>query len=217
VNEAEAIARALQESSGEEDDQRVLARLKESPDVASVLEELACDSHLEVRGWVPEATRALLGRDAIPLIQRLAEDRDPDIRGLAVDALEAIDPKLLRSLSTSLRKRLRSKDESEVLATAWRVAQAGDFDGVPAIEAFRDRNDLGWWQHKAATVVLLAMQDPAEVPRRIRAHDHDHMGWLSYAATWIDEPDRRPALEFCRDNGPDEGCRTLCAWALKDH
>ena len=151
------------------------------------------------------------------MIRRLAEDRDPDIRGLAIDALESIDPKQLQSLSTSLRKRLRSEDDWEVLATAWRVARAGDMDAVPAIEAFRDRNDPGWWQHKAAAVVLLAMRDPAEIPRRIRAHDHDHMSWLSYAATWIDEPDGRPALEFCRDNGPDEECRTRCAWALENY
>jgi HEAT repeat protein len=216
MTEAASIALALQDSGGEEDDQRITASLRGSPNVEAVLNELARHRDLEVRGWVPEAARALLGREAIPLILSLAKDRDADIRDLALKALEAIDPELLRPLRTSLVKRLRSKDDSEVLAAAWRVAQMGAMEGISAIEAFRDRHDPRWWQHKAATVVLLAMQEPAEVPRRIRAHDHDHMGWLSYAATWLAEPDGRPALEFCRDNGPDEECRTQCAWAL-DH
>lgn len=216
MNDATSIARALQHSGGEDDDQRIIAELGASPNAEAALNELARHSDLEVRGWVPEAARVVLGRDAIPLIQSLAEDRDAGIRDLALQTLEAIDPKLLRSLRTSLVKRLHSNDDGEVLATAWRVAQIGDMEGIPAIEAFRDRNDPGWWQHKAATVVLLAMQDAAEVPRRIRAHDHDHMTWLSYAATWLDESDGRPALEYCRDNAPDEECRSVCAWAL-DH
>jgi HEAT repeat protein len=215
--EAEAIAAALQESSGDDDDRKVLERVRESPNVEAILEELARDRDLEVRGWVPEAARELLGRAGIPLIKTLAEDRNADIRGLAVDALETIDPALLVTLQTSLRKRLRSTDDSEVLATAWRLARAGDLEAIPAIEEWASRFNPNWWQQKAATVIVLGMKDPAEIARRIRAHDHDRMGWLSYAATWVNDPDARPALESCRDSAPDEECRRQCAHAIENY
>ena len=177
---------------------------------------MAVDANPEVRGWVPKTARRVLGKAAVPLIQKLTNDADPDTRGMAVDELERIDPEFLRGLSPSLRKRLESSDDGEAISSAWRLAKQHDVAAVPAIDAFRTRFEPSWWQYKAASTILLAIQDPREIARRIRDHDHEHMMWLSYAATWVDEPEARKALQECAANAPDDHCRTVCTFSLEN-
>lgn len=213
--DAAEITRKLQRSLGDEDDAQVLEKLRRAPNAKELLEELARSRDPEIRGWVPTAARQILGAASEPLIRQMAADRDAGIRDMAVDALESLDPDLLKSLVPSLRERLESSDDGEVLSSAWRLVKLRDIDAASQIEKFRDRFDPSWWQSKAASVILLALRSPEEIPKRIRAHDHDHMTWLSYAATLMDVPDARAAVEDCKVNAPDEDCRTACAHSIE--
>jgi HEAT repeat protein len=217
MTDAATIASKLQRSLGDEDDASVVEELQRAPNAKEILEELAKSPDLEGRGWVPTAARRVLGDAGEPLIRQMTDDPDPDVRGIAVDALASLDRRHLTSLIPSLRQRLESSDDSEVISTAWRLVRLGDVDAVDQIEEFRERFDPSWWQYKAATVIVLALRTPQEVPSQIRAHDHDHMPWLSYAATLIDVPGAMAAVEDCKTSSPDEDCRRACAHAIDLH
>ena len=58
MSEAASIARALQSSSDEEDDDLILAKLRGSPNIEAVLDELAHHPDLEIRGWGTKGRRA---------------------------------------------------------------------------------------------------------------------------------------------------------------
>ena len=209
-----AIARVLQRSVSDADYGAVVDFLRADPDAQAILEELSTDRDLEVRGWVPGAAGQILGEAAIPLIRRMMRDRDTDIQGLAMDALEAIDPTLLDAILPELRRKVRSGNYSEVVSAAWRLAERGDVETIGLLEAFRDRHESWLAECKAATVILLVLTAPDEVALRIRAHDHDHMTWLTYGAVIVRTAEAIDALEDCRANAPDERCRRLCEFAL---
>ncbi len=209
-----AIARMLQHSLTDADDAAVVEVLRADSNAQAILEELSTDRDLEVRGWVPGAAGQILGEAAIPLIRRMMRDRDTDIRGLAMDALEAIDPTLLDAILPELRRKVRSGNSSEVVSAAWRLAERGDVETIGLLKAFRDRHESWLAEYKAATVILLVLTAPDEVARRIRSHDHDHMTWLTYAAVTVGTAEATDALEDCRANAPDERCRRLCEFAL---
>jgi hypothetical protein len=211
---ATVIARKVHGSLSDEDDEAVLAELRSRPDAESILQELSRSSDLEVRGWVPGAAREVLGERSVPLVMRMTNDRDADIRDLALQALEAIDPELLDPLIKRLRRNLASKDDNRVFSTAWRLAERGDLASIGPIQAWQDRYEPWMWQHKVASVILLVLKSPDEVAVRIRDHDHDRMTWLSYAAIVVNTSDSRDALTECSVSAPDEDCRRMCAYTL---
>lgn len=212
---AARVVRSLRGSLGDADDAVVLAEVRDQPDPAAILEELSRHDDLEVRGWVPGAAADILGHDGVPLIKRLTHDRDADIRDLAYQALERIDPKLLDPLLRTFRRRLSSRDPDEVIRSGWTLAARGDTDAIPALEAFRDRYEPWEAYHKMAAVILLVLTAPEEVARLIRAHDHERVGWLAYAATKVADPEAIAALRECSESAPDDECRKACSWGLE--
>lgn len=209
------LAQELHAAVDDVDYEAVVDRLRGDLAAEEKLGALARSRDVEVRGFVPQAARKILGRNGIPLLMRLLKDRDPDIRGMALDELEQLDPALLVPIVPRLRRQLASKDDYEVLSTAWTLVRLGDVTSIGPLEAFRDRHESWTWQAKAATVLLLALTSPKEIVERIRAHDHDHMTWLSYAATLIDVPGALDEVRRCAEQGPDKDCRTSCSSALK--
>jgi hypothetical protein len=215
--DARSISNALAAATSQTDDDAILEKLRADPQAAVILEQLSRDRDLEIRGWVPEAARRILGTDALPLLLRLFRDRDPDIRGLALAAIEALDPALVESLLVELRRRLSSKDRDEVIAIAWRLAARSDQASIPLIEAFRDRHEPWEGNHKVASVILLLMSAPEEIRKRIDAHDHDHMLWLPYAAILSGRREALEAVWRCAAAGPDDVCRRFCRYSLEKY
>jgi HEAT repeat protein len=213
--DSRAIARLVSEAVTDEDEAKAIAALRSSSDAEVILETLSRDRDLEVRGWIPGAAHAVLGDAAIPLIKRMLRDSDADIRGLALDELERIDPALLEPILPMLRKNLASQNEYEVLQVGWRLVERGDVEAIAPLKAFRDRYEAWMWEYKAATVLLLALTAPDEVIPRIREHDHDHMTWLAYAAVLQGTPDAYAALLGCSTDCPDDDCRRMCAFTLE--
>jgi YD repeat-containing protein len=195
---------------------RTTEAVRADPRAPEVLAALARVRDPEIRGFVPRAARVIMGRDAVPLLRRLVDDPDPDIRGMALHELEALDPALLAPLIAKLHQRVaRSSDADEVQATGWTLVRLRDLDAIPLLEAHRARHEPWTWQAKAAEVQVLALRDPAAVIERIRDHDHDRMFWLAYAATIIGTLEAIDAVRACARHAPDEDCRRDCTYVLK--
>jgi HEAT repeat protein len=208
------IARELQAGQTDATDAAIVGALRADANAETILQELAQNPDLEVRGWVPSAARRILGSRAVPLLERMTRDSDVDIRGLALDALEDLDPRLLDPFVGQLHRALQSKDDAEVIAAAWKLVARGDQQAAEPIAVFRDRYEPWMWQHKAAEVMLLALASPEEIPRRIREHDHEHMTWLANAAIVVATPEGFSALRACSESSFDESCRNVCTHAL---
>jgi hypothetical protein len=191
-----------------------VGRLRADPRTPGALELLARSAARDVRGAVPSIAHELLGEAALPIVKMLLDDRDPDNRGTALSVLAEIDPSELTPLLPKLHRRLRTAGDYEVLATAWQLARAKDILAVPFLEKYRDRHADNTWQHKAIDVVIQLLVDPASIAARIVGHDHDHMGWLSNAATVLGTDEAFAALRAAKTSAPDERCRMLCDQAL---
>jgi HEAT repeat protein len=195
----------------------LLSTLRADPSGARrVLAHLSNDSRAEVRGWVPFAARTLLGREAVPYLVKLAQDRDPDVSNVALQDLLDVEPEAARTLIKAIRKKLLSNDPQESIFAMWTLVQLGDRDSIDTIRHLSDRSEFPF-QRRTAQVVLLALEGEVdEILRRIREHDHEHMQALAYAALLVGGHDGFEAVKQCAENAPDPECRHYCEWNLGD-
>ena len=192
-------------------------RLGREANPHQVLSQLSKSKNVDVRGWVVVAAREVLGANATSLLIAMLDDRDPDIRVMAMSSIEDAYPTALAPFVNRLRRRLRSSNPYEVLATSWTLARLRDRDSVPLVQEYRDGFDDWQWQHKAADVVLQYMTDPDEVIRGIRDHDHERMTWLVYAAALIGTPAAIEALHECSTRSLDPACQGKCVYSLEHY
>ena len=211
---AEEIEIAISRATTAADMERIRAALLGNPETRRVLDALSRSSDLDVRSWVPDAARVLLGRDAVPLLLQMSRDSDADVRSLAIDALEALDPAEVCALQSQLLTVVRRGDDSEALSAAWRLAALRTEGTISALEDRRDVYPPSSWQHKSAEVVLLLVTDPGAIAGRIQAHDHEHMVWLAYAAAQLRTEAAIAALQEASVTAPDALCREVCSRGL---
>lgn len=205
------LARLVLDGSDEVLSARVeeLGRLPRS-EVMELLAELARHRSPLVRGWVSGTAKTLLGRDAVPILLKLAQDRDGDVRDIAVSDLMAVDPTAVRALIPALRRQLRSSDYYGPVAAAWRLAELGDTASADAIAVLADDERQDPWKRLAASaVVTLLRSGPEGVIERIHKHDHPAMQWLVQAAEIAATEGARQALAWLAYSAPDEECRRL--------
>jgi HEAT repeat protein len=212
--ELEELEASIAAAEGATARNSLIERLRVAPQPRVLIQKLSRSDSADVRGWVAAAAPELLGSQAVPLLTALLDDPEADIRVMALSAIDEIDPAAVPRLARRLRPRLKSANPYEALATSWMLARIGDRESVPLLEAYRDGFDADLWQHKAADVVLLYMNEPDTVLDRIRGHDHDRMGWLAYAARLIGTREALAALRDCATSAADERCRSICASRL---
>lgn len=190
-NEVEAWARRVQAYDGADAYRDILAELRSDRAYAAALfDRLAEHRDPIVRAWAGTAAREIYGRDGVPLLLRLTEDRDADVRDSARQDLVEIDPEFIRQMLPSLRHVLqRGKDPfGEDKAAMWRVARLRDPDSVQILRDYASRNDPRHYAHRMPSVLAAYIEDPASVAERIRRHDHDWMLWLVDAASLLPVP-----------------------------
>jgi hypothetical protein len=209
--DVEQIVDAVRGVSNEDRIQTILDVLARHPEEAqSLFGMLARDRDPVIRAWVPWAARRTLGASAVPIVKRLAGDRDSDVRDVAVEELLELDVGAARSLAPRLRQKLRSKEFYEPITAMWALAQLGDIASREAIGEVGSRATNALHRNTARVVGMLLSDDPEEVVRRVRAHDHTLMPWLAKGARLLRTEDARGALRSCAASAPDEECRRFC-------
>jgi HEAT repeat protein len=177
--------------------------------------ELARDRDPVVRAWVPWAAGRALGVEAVPIIKQLASDRDIDVRDVAVEELVGLDIEAARSLAPKLGRKLRSKDVYEPATARWALGAVRDVTAREAIQEAGDQATTAIGRNTARVVLMLLSDDPDEIVRRIRAHDHELMAWLTEGARLLGTADAIAALRECAAGAPDKECRGICEYALE--
>jgi HEAT repeat protein len=105
-------------------------------DVAAMLARLVCLEDANLRNGVLDALKRL-GADAMPAVDRLLADADPDVRLLSIDVLRAWPA---AAAAPRLRGILESETRVNVMGVALDVAAvAGDVSLLPALEAVKAR------------------------------------------------------------------------------
>ena len=186
--DVDSWARRVQAYEGADAYRDILAELRSDQAYAMALfDRLAEHRDPIVRAWAGTAAKEIYGRDSVPLLLRLTEDRDADVRDSAREDLIEIDPEFLRQMLPSLRRVLkRGKDPfGEDKAAMWRVARLRDAESVPILRDYASRNDPGHYAHRMPLVLAAYIEDPASVAERIKHHDHDWMFWLVDAASLL--------------------------------
>lgn len=205
--------------------EREVEALKTGQQMESLLEELTADpAHASrlfedllkrnrsfaVRSWVPWAARNTLGPEAVPLLLRLARDRDPDMRDIAIEELLEIDPQAARSLAPALRRKLQSREFFEPITAMWALAEIGDSSAREAILEAAANWDNARHRNTAEVATILLGDAPNEILDRMRAHDHRMMPWLAPAARVLGTEEAERVLGECAESAPDERCKRIC-------
>ena len=193
------------------------AELRAMPDGGvELLSALAEHSSEEVRVWAGSVARDELGRDAVPLLVKLASHRQTFTRDAAMQDLAAIDPELLRPFIPAMRRMLQRSRTlySEGGAAMWRLARLQDRESATTFRTYAARHDDRVYDHRMPMVLAAHLEDPDSIVRRIRAHDHEWMLWLAMAAATLALHGSREALEEGATSHPDPACRSICSREL---
>jgi hypothetical protein len=180
-----------------------------------VVIELAGDRRFFVRQWVALEVASLLGERAVPILLRLARDRNEDVRMDAVNELVALEPVAARQLAPALRRRLRSRDIYEPIVAMRALMVLGDAADAAEMRAAAEVSEYPFHGLVAGAYALALEGDDEELARRIEGHDHDAMPWLTVAARHRATPLIREALARCAERAGDE-CANACAETLAE-
>jgi hypothetical protein len=208
-HEVEAWASRVQAYEGATAYRRILTELSVDRDyAAALLERLADHRDPIVRSWAGTAAMEILGRGAVPLLFRLTNDRDGDVRDGAREDLIAIDPDFVQQMLPSLRQVLkRGKDPfGEDKAAMWRLARLRDPESVSILREYASRNDPRDYAYRMPLVLADYIEDPTSIARRIRDHDHEWMFWLVDAASLLPVPDSAGSFAAARGLPVDRAC-----------
>ncbi len=206
---SEALAQAIQRDTPSVDLIRILGA---SPDGGKkLLDKLSRHRDPVVRSWVPEVARTLLGISAVPLLMRIAsEDRDIDVRDVAIGQLLEADIGAARSLIPLYRRNLQSSDRFGPVAAMWALAAVGDRDAVDLIHAKIAGRQPDALDRMNGEVVILLLTNPSEILRRLKEHDHERMLLLAKAAGLMGTEEATAALRSCLDGSFDTRCQDYC-------
>jgi hypothetical protein len=209
---AQALAAALEEGGPEGPELATgVERLRaDRGRAALVLDELSRHSSAEVRAWVPQAARELLGSGGTRLLLGMTRDADPAVRDAAVDELVALDPEAARKVVPDLRRRLHSASAHERVTAMWTLAELDDRRSLEIVAGLAEGSEHAFERRAAEAVTLLLGDGRAEIVRRLRAHDHELVPALAAAARIAGDEEARAALGECARSAPDEACREAC-------
>ncbi len=211
-NEVDAWARRVQTYRDAEAYRDILAELsRDQAHAMALFDHLVQHRDPIVRAWAGTAAKELYGRGSAPLLLRLTEDREADVRDSAREDLVEIDPEFSRQMLPSLRRVLkRGKDPfGEDKAAMWRVARLRDPESAQILRDYASRKDSRHYAHRMPMVLAAYIEDPALVAERIRAHDHDWMFWLVEAASLLPVPGSAEALAAALALPVDPDCAEI--------
>ena len=213
---ASDVAAEIQSDDGP-DAEELLNALRSSPlEGRRILQELAAHQDPVVRAWSTwAASRSLPKEDAVRIALRLAKDTDPDVSDVAVEEIVALDRQAAATLAEAFRRKLESKEFYEPITAMWALAAIRDKDSVQAIQKSAARWNNALHRNTAAVVSLLLEDQGDELIRRVRAHDHELMPWLSKGLRLLGTKEAKAALETCSHEAPDAECRRYCLEELE--
>ncbi len=180
------------------------------------LQELSAWPGNAVRAWVAASAGAIIGRDALPILEALLGDPDPTVQQIALASVLSLDRESLRRHLPELRSRLRSgynrkSPSGGLLQIVWAILRLQDGDSLPDLRILSKRSDVPeWLQRNAEIAIEYLEQGPQAVFERIRSHDHNNVLFSCRLAWRIGSKDAQAALSQCADEAPDDDCRQTC-------
>jgi hypothetical protein len=206
------LAQALQHEVGP-DAGALEMELLAAPDRDAILDGLSRHRSPLVRGWTSGIARKLRDDRYLPLMRRLASDRDPDVRNIAFQDIAAQWPSELASLLPRLRTEL---DGANAVQALWMIAEVRDAESRVAVEHVTlDGTRIPYVRSLAGVVLSVLDGDLTTILSRISGHDHDSMHWLVQAAGMLDTRRAEQTLRDFIDRAPDSSCRHYCEMALR--
>jgi HEAT repeat protein len=214
MDEVEILQWLRDERPGNLED--VIASLRARPEreAESVLRRLSGHSDPVIRAWAASAAARAIPTRAYVLLEPLLDDRDPDVRSVAVEELRRVDPSTLERQLPRLLAKLHSEDIFEPVTALWTLAQLRAEDARADIQQIVEEPYEPFHARIAEIVLAVIDGDDEAIAARIAAHDHDAVPWLAHAGRMLGSQSVRRALEELERSAPDEECRRFCQRAL---
>jgi HEAT repeat protein len=218
MNERELIEWLRADKSGDADLETVLAGLRElpEPEAAELLSTLARNRSPVIRAWAATAAVRAVPGNARELVERLLDDRDPDVRLVALEELRRLDLSLVRKQLPRLVRQLESPDIWEPVSALWALADLRATDARASVERVIEQPAEPFHARVAQIVLAVIDGDEEGIATEIEQHDHIAMPWLARAASILATRKLRAVVEQAAAAAPDEECRAACALALEE-
>ena len=123
------------------------------------LQELSAWPGSSVRAWVAACAAAIIGGDALPILETLLGDPDPTVQQIALASVSSLDRESLRRHLPELRSRLRSgynrkSPSGGLLQILWAILRLQDRDSLPDLRILSKRNDVPEWLQRNAEIAI---------------------------------------------------------------
>ena len=216
--EIDRWAREIAKAESGPEYRALVDRLRRDP-VGSrpILEALITHRSDEVALWATNVLRKVFGAASAPTLTSLARTARGLRRIDAFQQLEAIDPELLRGLLPELRTTfLKSPNPTmDARLVMFQLARLRDRQSADIFRRVAAHQNRAWYAHGMPMVLADYIDDPDSLARRIVAHDHDRMTWLTTAAGVLDAPGAEAAMANLAAAAPDETCRREATHGLE--
>jgi hypothetical protein len=182
--------------------------LKTEPDLAlGVLGTLAEHSNAMVRDWVTSEAPQALGSRAVALLQRLTEDRDPDVRIDAMRGLVAIDDHWARRLVPKYLEMLKGGNFVDQLDAIWRLVQFREPTAAIALRRVVDEATVPAVRNNARAGYLVLEGAEDGLIERLKQHEHALAALWLKALIYLGTQRALNAVEAYARDAPDPECR----------
>lgn len=184
----------------------------------AIANSLSHSTDPEVRKWIASNASLRLGDRVVEMLERLAStDDSPEVADRAVDRLVEVAPERCAAFWPKFRDRLRSRDEVDVEAAAWKLLtmrdpQLGD-DLAEVLPSWPDSEYI----HQSFNVVGWCLAgDREEIVARIELQDLALLPWLVKAAFYFDDEAVWQAIAQASDRATDHRVKRHYARALRE-
>jgi HEAT repeat protein len=168
-----------------------------------------------VRDWAIWASLAAIGSPAIPLLEKLALDADPDVRSEAMRALVKIDRAWARKLIPRYLHQLESHDFVEARDAIWRLTQWRDEAARPIIENLAISAAHPVVRANAGVAVLVYAADEDALINGLEASDDDHTNMWTLGLAYLGTQRAITTLQQLAERGTSEHRRRLGLWGVR--
>ena len=212
--------RRVHEANDDSDLVALIDDLRATRNALSALGRLAHDRDPVIRAWVADHGPEVAGDDSVPLLWGLVEDADPDVRDVALGALESADPRGRDRIEANLRRQALTADRNDFhgpQVAIWRLVRMGATDLEGLLNQVESHPVWPWHRAVAVAARLVISHDDGRLASLIgdpSVHDHDLTPSLAVAAQQMPTPRVIDALRRCNAGDELADCRRECGQAL---
>jgi HEAT repeat protein len=188
--------------------EQLIKELRSDVDGApAVLEELAGHPAAVVRDWVAWIAPSVIASGAVPILERLVDDKDADVRHEAMSGLVRLDKRWSAKLVPRYLKMLRSHDPIDQVDAIWRLTQFRESSALAALKQIAQTGRYPGLRTNAQVASLVLEGKEDELIAGLLRHEHKVVLLWTRGLAYLGTERALNVLRQFAEEAPDAECR----------